>query len=224
MTTRAPIVLAAAVGLLALTGCNQYDQLIAKDQACDARWADYQAQLQRRSDLVPNLVATVKASAQHEEKTLSEVTEARARATGITLSAEDLQDPEKVAAFQKAQDQLRGALSRLLVANEAYPDLKANAQFHDLSVQLEGTENRVLRSREQYNEAVLQPGMILTVEPGLYFKADDELVPADLRGNGVRIEDDILITEDGCENLSAAMPRTADDIEAWIARIRSTRG
>src|SRR5678809_1314547 len=82
MTTRAPIVLAAAVGLLALTGCNQYDQLIAKDQACDARWADYQAQLQRRSDLVPNLVATVKASAQHEEKTLSEVTEARARATG----------------------------------------------------------------------------------------------------------------------------------------------
>ena len=137
MTTRAPIVLVAAVGLLALAGCNQYDQLIAKDQTCDARWADYQAQLQRRSDLVPNLVATVKASAQHEEKTLSEVTEARARATGITLSAEDLQDPEKVAAFQKAQDQLRGALSRLLVANEAYPDLKANAQFHDLSVQLE---------------------------------------------------------------------------------------
>ncbi|HEY1333382.1 MAG TPA: LemA family protein, partial [Myxococcaceae bacterium] len=69
MTTRAPIVLVAAVGLLALAGCNQYDQLIAKDQACDARWADYQAQLQRRADLVPNLVATVKASAQHEEKT-----------------------------------------------------------------------------------------------------------------------------------------------------------
>ena len=127
MPTRASIALVAAVGLFALAGCNQYDQLIAKDQVCDARWADYQAQLQRRADLVPNLVATVKASAQHEEKTLTEVTEARARATGITLSAEDLQDPEKVAAFQKAQDQLKGALSRLLVANEAYPDLKANA-------------------------------------------------------------------------------------------------
>jgi Xaa-Pro aminopeptidase len=80
-----------------------------------------------------------------------------------------------------------------------------------------------LATREQYNDAVLQPGMILTVEPGLYFKADDELVPADLRGNGVRIEDDVLITADGCENLSAAMPRTSADVEAWIARIWSER-
>ena len=124
MPTRASIAVVVAAGVFVLAGCNQYDQLIAKDQVCDARWADYQAQLQRRSDLVPNLVATVKASAQHEEKTLTEVAEARARATGITLSAEDLQDPEKVAAFQKAQDQLKGALSRLLVANEAYPDLE----------------------------------------------------------------------------------------------------
>jgi LemA protein len=188
MTTRAPIVLVAAVGLFALAGCNQYDQLIAKDQVADARWADYQAQLQRRADLVPNLVATVKASAQHEEKTLSEVTEARARATGITLSAEDLQDPEKVAAFQKAQDQLRGALSRLLVANEAYPDLKANAQFHDLQVQLEGTENRILRAREQYNEAVRDYNTELgkirgavvrratggTFKPRVYFQASSD--------------------------------------------------
>ena len=108
MTTRAPIVLVAAVGLLGLAGCNQYDQLIAKDQSCDARWADYQAQLQRRYDLIPNLVATVKASAQHEEKTLTEVTEARASATEIKLSGDDFSDPEKVAAFQKAQDQLQG--------------------------------------------------------------------------------------------------------------------
>jgi LemA protein len=154
MTTRAPISLVAGLALVALAGCNQYDTLIAKDQLCDQRWADYQAALQRRADLVPNLVATVKGSAQHEEKTLTDVAEARARATGITLSAEDLQDPEKVAAFQKAQDQLKGALSRLLVVNEAYPDLKANAAFKDLQVQLEGTENRILRAREQYNAAV----------------------------------------------------------------------
>jgi LemA protein len=155
MTTRASITLVAGLGLVvALAGCNQYDTLIAKDQVADQKWADYQAALQRRSDLVPNLVATVKGSAQHEEKTLSDVAEARSRATGITLSAEDLQDPEKVAAFQKAQDQLKGALSRLLVVNEAYPDLKANAAFKDLQVQLEGTENRILRAREQYNEAV----------------------------------------------------------------------
>jgi Xaa-Pro aminopeptidase len=81
-----------------------------------------------------------------------------------------------------------------------------------------------LATREQYTDAELKPGMILTVEPGLYFKADDLLAPPEFRGNGVRIEDDILITEDGCENLSAAMPRTADDVEAWIARIWSERG
>jgi LemA protein len=154
MTTRASISLVAGLAIVALAGCNQYDTLIAKDQVADQKWADYQAALQRRADLVPNLVATVKASAQHEEKTLTDVAEARARATGITLSAEDLQDPEKVAAFQKAQDQLKGALSRLLVVNEAYPDLKANAAFKDLQVQLEGTENRILRAREQYNAAV----------------------------------------------------------------------
>jgi len=81
-----------------------------------------------------------------------------------------------------------------------------------------------LATREEYNDAVLEPGMILTVEPGLYFKADDELVPAELRGNGVRIEDDVLITEDGCENLSAAMPRSSADVEAWIARVWAERG
>jgi len=192
MTTRAPIALVLALGLFALGGCNQYDQLIAKDQICDQRWADYQAELQRRADLVPNLVATVKGSAQHEEKTLSEVTEARARATGLTMSAEDLQDPEKVAAFQKAQDQLRGALSRLLVANEAYPDLKANAQFHDLQVQLEATENRILRARQQYNAAVADYNTELgkirgavvrratggTFKPRVYFQASADAAQA----------------------------------------------
>src|SRR5262249_2752107 len=112
-----------------------------------------EAQLQRRFDLVPNLVATVKASAKHEEDTLAKVTEARAQVAQIKLTADDLTNPEKMAAFQKAQDQLKGALSRLMVVNEQYPDLKANRGFHDLQVQLEGTENRILRAREEYNAA-----------------------------------------------------------------------
>ena len=80
-----------------------------------------------------------------------------------------------------------------------------------------------LATREQYSDAELEPGMIITVEPGLYFKADDELVPVELRGNGVRIEDDVLITEDGCENLSAAMPRSSSEVEQWIAGIWAAR-
>lgn len=145
------------VGVLALAfvpGCQNYDQLVDKDQTCEQRWSDYEAQLQRRSDLVPNLVAIVKASAKHESDTLAKVTEARASATGIKLTGDDFTDPAKMAAFQKAQDQLKGSLSRLLVANEAYPELKANQAFRDLSVQIEGSENRILRAREQYNEAV----------------------------------------------------------------------
>jgi LemA protein len=147
-----------AFGLLFLSatvpGCQNYDALVEKDQTCEQKWADYEAQLQRRYDLVPNLVATVKASAKHEEETLAKVTEARASATQIKLTGEDFTDPAKMAAFQKAQDQLKGSLSRLLVANEQYPDLKANQSFRDLQVQLEGTENRILRAREQYNDAV----------------------------------------------------------------------
>ncbi len=137
-----------------LGGCEKYNELVEKDQICQQKWADVEAQVQRRYDLVPNLVATVKGSAAHEEKTLEAVTQARAQATTIKLTADDLEDPEKVAAFQKAQDQLKGALSRLLVTQEAYPDLKANAQFHDLMIELEGTENRIARAREEYNKSV----------------------------------------------------------------------
>ncbi len=142
-----------AVSVLGSSGCSKYNELVAKDQAAAAAWADVEAQLQRRSDLVPNLVATVRGSAQHEESTLREVAEARSRATQIQLSADDLGDPEKVAAFEKAQADLKGALARLLVVQEQYPSLKANQAFHDLQVQLEGTENRILRAREVYNAA-----------------------------------------------------------------------
>lgn len=139
---------------LSLLGCSKYDELVEKNAVADQRWADVDASLQRRHDLIPNLVAAVKGSAAHEKETLDKVTQARADASSIKLSADDLSDPAKMAAFQKAQDQLSSALSRLLVVQEQYPDLKANQGFRELQVQLEGTENRILRSREQYNDAV----------------------------------------------------------------------
>ncbi|CAN5917346.1 LemA family protein [soil metagenome] len=135
-------------------GVKKYDALVEANAVCDQKWADIETELQRRYDLIPNLVATVKASAAHEEKVLEEVTTARASASQIKLNADDLTDPAKMAKFTEAQSSLSGALGRLLVTQEAYPDLKANAQFHDLTVELEGTENRVARSRQEYNDAV----------------------------------------------------------------------
>jgi LemA protein len=135
-------------------GCDNYDRLVELDSTCDEKWADIQAQLQRRYDLIPNLVATVKGQANFEQQTLEKVTEARASATQIKMTSDDLTDPAKMEAFQKAQGQLSGALSRLLVASENYPQLQSNSAFHDLRVDLEGTENRVNRARQDYNAAV----------------------------------------------------------------------
>lgn len=143
------------VATLSFVGCSNYDELVARDTACDTAWADYQAQLQRRADLIPNLVETAKAQAKYEESTLTKITQARAEATSIKLSGEDLTDPEKVKKFEEAQAKLStGALNRLLVSNENYPKLQANEAFRDVMKSLEGTENRILRSREQYNAAV----------------------------------------------------------------------
>lgn len=146
------------LSIACLTGCQRgiqkYDTLVDKDEICNQKWADYEAQLQRRSDLIPNLVQVVKASAAHENNTLKDVIEARAHAQQIKMSPEDFSDPEKLAAFQKAQSSLGGALSRLVMLQESYPDLKANQNFKDLQVQIEGTENRILRSRTEYNKAV----------------------------------------------------------------------
>jgi LemA protein len=135
-------------------GCENYDRLVELDSTCDQKWADVGTQLQRRYDLIPNLVATVKGHAKFEQDTLEKVTEARASATQMKLSGEDFSDPAKMEQFQKAQSQLSGALSRLLVASENYPDLKANSAFHDLRVDLEGSENRISRARQDYNAAV----------------------------------------------------------------------
>jgi len=140
--------------LVGVPACGGYDELVAKDQIAAERWGNLEAALQRRADLVPNLVATVKAAAKHEEDTFAAVTQARASATQVKLSAEDLSDPAKMEQFQKVQGELSGALSKLLVVQERYPDLKANENFRDLTAQLEGTENRILRAREEYNAAV----------------------------------------------------------------------
>lgn len=137
----------------ALTGCAGYDVLVEKDQVAAEKWANVDANLQRRADLIPNLVAVVKGSAAHEKDTLDAVVKARAEATSMKLSDEDLNDPEKMKAFVEKQDALSKSLGRLLMIQEAYPDLKANQGFRDLQVQLEGTENRILRAREEYNAA-----------------------------------------------------------------------
>lgn len=150
-----PLWVVLSLFTLALTAasCQHYDVLVNKDQIAAEKWSNLESQLQRRADLVPNLVAVVKGAAKHEQDTLTKVTEARSQLTRVNLTADDLSDPEKMAAFQKAQSQLSGALSKLMMVQEQYPDLKANQGFHDLQVQIEGTENRILRGREEYNAA-----------------------------------------------------------------------
>ena len=136
-----------------LSGCG-YNEIQRNEEAVDAAWGDVEATYQRRADLIPNLVETVKAYAAHERETLQAVTEARARVGQLRLSAADLSDPAALERYQQAQGELSGALSRLLVVAEQYPDLKANQNFRDLQHQLEGTENRINVARQRYNEAV----------------------------------------------------------------------
>jgi len=141
------------VVIAALSGCHKYNNLVALDETCNEKWANIDAQIQRRYDLLNNIVKTVKAQAKFEQDTLAKVIEARASATQIKLSGDDFSDPAKVAAFQQAQANLQSSFARLLVASEQYPDLKANQAFADLRTEMEGTENRLLRAREEYNEA-----------------------------------------------------------------------
>ena len=150
------IIVAAALIITAssLTGCN-YNSLVEQQQAVDQSWAEVENQYQRRADLIPNLVSTVKGYAAHESSTFEKVTQARAQATAININANDLNE-ETLAKFQKAQSELSQALKSLLAVSEAYPDLKANENFKDLQVQLEGTENRVTTARGRYTQAVAQ--------------------------------------------------------------------
>ncbi|WP_180041087.1 LemA family protein [Acinetobacter sp. YH12100] len=134
---------------LTLTGCG-YNTLQVKDEAVTASWSEVQNQYQRRADLVPNLVNVVKGYAAHEEQVLTEVTQARANVAGLKVDREVLEDPALFQRYQEAQSQMTSALSRLLAVTENYPDLKANQQFRDLQVQLEGTENRIAVARNRY--------------------------------------------------------------------------
>jgi LemA protein len=149
---RAVFALLLAFGL---SSCG-LNSVPTSEEQVNAAWGNLQSEYQRRADLVPNLVATVKGYAQQEKSVLVEVTNARARATSIQLNAGDLSDPAKVAAFQNAQNQLGSSLGRLLATFEAYPDLKSNQNFLTLQAQLEGTENSILVARRDYNESVRQ--------------------------------------------------------------------
>ena len=139
----------ALASTLTLTGCG-YNTLQVKDEAVIAAWSEVQNQYQRRADLVPNLVNVVKGYAKHEEQVLTEVTQARANVAGLKVDKEVLEDPALFQKYQEAQSQMTGALSRLIAVSENYPDLKANEQFRDLQVQLEGTENRIAVARNRY--------------------------------------------------------------------------
>jgi len=180
------LLLGVVFAIFALPSCSRYDELVIKDQEAQRRWADVESNLQRRADLVPNLVETVKASGKLEKDILEGVTKARADATSIKVDENVLTDPEAMKKFNEAQANLHGAISRLLVSVEKYPDLKSTQGFRDLMVQLEGTENRILRAREKYNEAVADYNASLAkvggqvvnkvtgkvFKPREYFKAD----------------------------------------------------
>ncbi len=145
------IILAA----LSLAGCG-YNDFQRLDEQTKSAWSEVLNQYQRRADLVPNLVATVKGEANFEQETLTKVIEARAKATSVQVSPETLNNPQAFQKFQQAQGELSGALSRLMAVSERYPDLKANQSFRELRVQLEGTENRITVARNRYIQAVQQ--------------------------------------------------------------------
>jgi len=153
LSPRLTAVVAVAALLPTVSACG-YNTIPTKQERAEAAWADVQSQYQRRADLIPNLVATVQGAAIAERTTLTQVIEARARATSVQVTPETLSDPAAFQAFQAAQGQLTGALSRLLATVEAYPQVQSNQNFVQLQSQLEGTENRITIARRDYNEAV----------------------------------------------------------------------
>jgi len=147
------IIVVGAILLLGGCGCNGYNSMVKLDENVKNKWANVQSDYQRRSDLIPNLVNTVKGAANFEQKTLTDIVEARAKATSVQVDPSNI-TPEKLAEFQQAQAGVTSSLGRLLAVVENYPDLKANQNFRDLQAQLEGTENRIKVSRNDFNTAV----------------------------------------------------------------------
>ncbi len=183
MRFRLPVLLFVVAGLL--SGCG-YNQIQINDETVSASWSEVLNQYKRRADLIPNLVSVVQGYAGHEKEVLIRVTEARANVAGIKATPELINDPEAFAKFQKAQGELGGALARLLVVSENYPQLKADANFRDLQAQVEGTENRITVARNRYIKAVQEynvsvrtfpnnlTAMVMGWKPKASFKVEDE--------------------------------------------------
>lgn len=148
---KSTIIIIAVIAIIAIGAISAYNGLVKMDESVSTAWSNVENQYQRRSDLIPNLVNTVKGYATHEKETFQAVTEARSKATQMTINADEL-TPEKMLEYQKAQSEVGAALSRLLAITEAYPDLKANENFKELQAQLEGTENRISVERKNFNE------------------------------------------------------------------------
>ncbi len=153
MKTRFFSAIVAILSIFLLSGCG-YNSMVDKRENVNGKWAQVQNAYQRRVDLIPNLVNTVKGAANFERETLTQVIEARAKATSVNINTADSLTPQKFQQFQQAQDQLSSSLSRLLVSVERYPELKANQNFLELQAQLEGTENRISVERKNFNDAV----------------------------------------------------------------------
>ena len=147
------LIIVFVLGLIVVLGISTNNGLVEREENVESAWAQVENQYQRRADLIPNLVNTVRGAADFEQETLTAVINARSNATSVNITAADLNDPSKIAQFQEAQQQLSGALSRLLVSVERYPELKANSNFRDLQAQLEGTENRISTERMRFNKA-----------------------------------------------------------------------
>ena len=163
-------ILILLVVIVGMSGCNSYNRLVGLSQTVDKKWADVQGVYQRRADLIPNLVKTVEGAANFEKSTLTDITQARASVGQVKLDpAKAPDDPEQLKKFQQSQEQLSGALSRLLVVAERYPELRATANFRDLQAQLEGTENRISVERSNFNEAVQSYNTVAQRFPGVIF-------------------------------------------------------
>lgn len=179
----------AVVVIVAIFIFSSYNGFVSKEEAVNTAWSNVETQYQRRSDLIPNLVNTVKGYAAHESQTLESVTEARSKATSINLTVDEL-TPETLAAYQQAQGEVRSALGRLIAVAEQYPDLKANQNFIELQAQIEGTENRITVARREFNEATQAynvavrkfPAVIIakifSFEQKPYFEADESAAEA----------------------------------------------
>lgn len=171
MNKTATIILIVLVALLLILGvgaCSTYNKMVTLEEGVEQSWGEVETQYQRRADLIPNLVNTVKGYAAHESSTFEKVTEARAKATSITLNVDDLTE-ENLAKYQQAQNELSSALKSLLAVSEAYPDLKASQNFEDLQAQLEGTENRIATARGRYTEKVKDYNITIRRFPATIF-------------------------------------------------------